>query len=117
MIDISCDIRSSFKKKVNHQSLKRAEEIMIRNTTLEAEKRCKTTAPYKTGNLKRSHSTHISPQEGQVKNNANYAKYVIYGTSKMKARNYPKKVVGSLSSQKYMTRTFLTELRRMGMIE
>lgn len=128
MINVDIKINPSFRKKINHQALKAAESETIRRTTLEAEKRCKVQAPgpgnqlpgttYKaSGNLRRSHSVKISDDEGLVKNNAKYAVYVIHGTSKMPARNYPKKVMNALSSSKYITRTFLTELRRKGMIE
>lgn len=128
MIDIKVQIEPSFYKKVNHEVLKACEAETIRLTTLEAEKRCKVKAPgpgnqlpgtkYRAwGNLRRSHSVDISPEEGKVKNNAKYAVYVIYGTSKMPARNYPKEVANSLSSDNYMSRTFLTDLRRKGVIE
>lgn len=128
MIDISVDFESSFKRKINHAALKASEAKAIHDTTLEAEKRCKIKAPgpgnqlpgttYRaSGNLRRSHSVKISDDEGQVKNNAKYKDYVIHGTSKMPARNYPQKVVNELSSERYITKAILTELRRKGMIE
>ena len=128
MIDIDVDFQSSFKKKINHQIVKECESITIKKTTLEAEKRCKVQAPgpgnqlpgtkYKAvGRLRRSHSTRISDEEGLVKNSTNYWRFVVFGTSKMPARNYPQKIVNQLSSENYLTRTMLTELRRRGMIE
>ena len=130
MIDIQVDFESSFRKKINHQAIKKAEEITIKNTTLEAEKRCKgpeTPGPgnqlpgtkYKAvGDLRRGHTSYITATEGQVRNSsAKYWIYVALGTRKMPARNYPLKVVNQLSSKNYITRTFLTELRRMGMID
>ena len=128
MIDIDVKFEPSFKRKINHNVLKQCESVAIRNTTLEAEKRCKVQAPgpgnqlpgtkYKAvGRLRRSHSTQISDNEGLVKNSTNYWRYVVFGTSKMRARNYPQKIANELSSEKYITRTILTELRRMGMIE
>lgn len=128
MIDIDVHFEPSFKRKINHAAVKSAEEIAIQKTTLEAEKRCKIQAPgpgnqlpgttYRaSGNLRRSHSVHIGANEGAVRNTAQYRWYVILGTSKMPARNYPQKVVNELSSERYITRTVLTELRRKGMIE
>lgn len=128
MIELSVDLTSSFKKKINPLAMKKAEEITIRDTTLKAEEMCKLEAPgpgnqlpgtsYRaSGNLRRSHSPKISSNEGLVKNSAHYSKYVVHGTSKMPARNYPQKVVKTLSSEKYMTRKMLTELRRQGVIE
>ena len=128
MIDIDVKIDPSFYKKVNHEVIKACESTTIKNTTLEAEKRCKVQAPgpgnqlpgtkYKAvGRLRRSHSSHISDDEGLVKNSTNYWRFVVLGTSKMPARNYPQKIANELSSEKYITRTFLTELRRKGVIE
>ena len=129
MIDIEVDLEASFKKKINHAVLKECEEITIKNTTLKAEEMCKgsiTPGPgnqlpgtsYKAvGNLRRSHSSHISSEEGQVRSSSGYWRYVALGTSKMPARNYPQQVANKLSSDNYITRTFLTELRRRGVIE
>ena len=116
MIDIQVELKPDFKKKINHPAVKQAIANTIRNTTLQAERKCKTTAPYKTGQLRRSHSTHIGPEEGQVKNSANYAVYVIHGTSKMAARNYPAKVCNELSSSNYASRELERELRSKGVI-
>ena len=128
MIDIDVKLTSSFYKKINHAVIKACESTTIKNTTLEAEKRCKVEAPgpgnqlpgttYKAiGRLRRSHSHQISDDEGLVKNSTNYWRYVVFGTSKMPARNYPEKIAHSLASEKYITRTMLTELRRKGVIE
>ena len=128
MIDIQVDIESSFRRKINHSIIKQCEAETIKKTTLEAEKRCKVQAPgpgnqlpgtkYKAiGRLRRSHSTSISQDEGLVKNSTNYWRYVVFGTSKMPARNYPQKIANQLSAEQYITRTMLTELRRRGVIE
>ena len=128
MINIDVKFEPSFKKKINHQAVKEAEKVAIHNTTLEAEKRCKIQAPgpgnqlpgtkYKAvGRLRRTHSTKITSEEGIVQNNSGYARYVVHGTSKMPARNYPQKIANQLSSENYITRTILTELRRQGVIE
>ena len=129
-INIKVDFESSFKKKINPQAIKKAQTVTIKNTTLEAEKMCKsheTPGPgnqlpgttYKAvGKLRGGHTPHITQNEGQVRNeSAQYWRYVAFGTRKMPARNYPQKVVNQLGSKKYITRTFLTELRRMGVIE
>lgn len=129
MIDIDVQFEPSFKKKINHRAVKSAEKKAIRNTTLEAEKRCKVQAPgpgnqlpgtkyQAVGRLRRSHTPHITDEEGQVRNtSAPYWRFVAFGTSKMPARNYPQKIANELASEKYITRTILTELRRQGMIE
>ena len=128
MIDIEVDLEQSFRKKINSQVIKTCESEKKKKTTLEAERRCKVQAPgpgnqlpgtsYKAvGRLRRSHSTSISQNEGLVKNSTDYWRYVVFGTSKMPARNYPQKIANELSSEQYITRTMLTELRRKGVIE
>jgi len=128
LLDLEIKVNPSFYKKVNHEVIKLVESETIMRTTLEAEKRCKIKAPgpgnqlpgtkYKAvGRLRRSHSTKISSSEGLVKNSTNYAVYVIHGTRKMPARNYPQEVVNELVSEQYMSRTMLTGLRRRGVID
>ena len=127
-LTLNVKLEDSFRKKINHELYKRAEQETIRKVTLEAEKQCKKYAPgpgnqlpgtkYKaSGHLRASHSSVIGPNEGMVVNNSGYAQYVILGTSKMPARNYPRQVNGRLAGTKYMTRTFLTELRKMGVLD
>lgn len=121
-------LNPSFYKKINHAAVKAAEKVAIKNTTLEAENRCKKLSPgpgnqlpgttYKaSGNLRRGHSSEISDEEGLVKNNMNYEVYVVHGTSKMPARNYPKKVVEELSNEQYISKTMIAELKKQGVIE
>lgn len=117
MIDIEVKINPSFYKKLDKSIIKKCEAITIRNTTLEAESRCKKTCPYDTGALMRGHSSDISDEEGFVKNGQHYWVFVVSGTSKMKARNYPQKVANGLSSENYMSRTFKTQLKNMGVLE
>ena len=128
MMTMEVKLNSSFYKKLNQAAVKAAEKVTIRNTTLEAERRCKIQAPgpgnqlpgttYKAvGNLRRGHSSEISDEEGLVKNSQKYWVYVVYGTSKMPARNYPKKIVSELSSENYISRTMISELKKQGVIE
>lgn len=117
MIDIEVKINPSFYKKLDKSIIKKCEAITIRNTTLEVESRCKKTCPYDTGALMRGHSSDISDEEGFVKNGQHYWVFVVFGTSKMKARNYPQKVANGLSSENYMSRTFKTQLKNMGVLE
>lgn len=128
MININVKLEKSFYEKINHAVIKECEAETVKKVTLEAEKQCKRYAPgpgnqlpgttYKAvGRLRRSHTVSISPEEGLVKNSTDYWIYVVFGTSKMPARNYPKQVSGALAGSRYMSRTFLTELRRRGVIE
>ena len=116
-LTVDIDFKSSFKKKTNHAAVKKAESIAIKKTTLKAENGCKHQCPVDTGALMRGHSHHITQEEGQVRNRMNYAVYVIHGTSKMKANNYPARVMNELSSQKYASNIFKQELKRQGVTE
>lgn len=111
------EIHPSFYKKIDKEIVDKAESVTIRNTTLKAEGDCKKEAPYKTGKLRRSHSSEISDEEGTVQNSAEYAVYVIHGTSKMDGNNYPQRVVNKLASEKYMSKTFQAELKKQGVFQ
>jgi len=117
MIDIDVVIEPSFHKKLNHSIIKECEAVTIKNTTLEAESRCKKICPYQTGALMRGHSSTISDDEGTVRNRQDYWVFVVFGTSKMEARNYPQVVVNSLHSENYMSRTFKTQLVKKGVLD
>jgi hypothetical protein len=128
LINIDVKINPSFYKKVNPSIVKQCEASTIKKTTLEAENRCKKISPgpgnqlpgttYKaSGNLRRGHSSEISEEEGLVKNNMNYAVYVVHGTSKMPARNYPQTVASELSKENFMSNNFLKELKKQGVLD
>ena len=128
MIDIDVKVNPSFYRKIAHNIVKEAESQTIKKTTLEAENRCKKKSPgpgnqlpnttYKaSGHLRRGHSSEIHDDEGLVKNNQNYWVYVVYGTSKMPARNYPKDVANELSSEQYMSNTLISELKKKGVLD
>ena len=114
MIDVQVQINPNFYKKLDGKIVDEAKKVMIKNTTLKAEGDCKKEAPFKSGNLKRSHSSNIEDDEGLVQNSAEYAVYVVHGTSKMDANNYPERVANDLASKKYMSKTFLSELKKRG---
>lgn len=128
MINIDVKVNPSFYKKIAHNIIKEAESQTIKKTTLEAENRCKKKSPgpgnqlpntsYKaSGNLRRGHSSELKETEGLVKNSMNYAVYVVHGTSKMPARNYPKQVADELASERYMSNTLLNELKKRGVLD
>lgn len=128
MINIDVKVNPSFYKKIAHNIIKEAESQTIKKTTLEAENRCKKKSPgpgnqlpnttYKaSGDLRRGHSSELKETEGLVKNGQHYAVYVVHGTSKMPARNYPKQVADELASERYMSNTLLNELKKRGVLD
>lgn len=114
---ISIDFNPSFYKKTDSNIVKKCIAETIKETTLEAEKRCKEKAPYDTGNLRRSHSSDYGEEEGLVRNSAKYVEYVVYGTYKMEARNYPSEVCKELGQNKYMSNRFKQHLKDKGVLE
>lgn len=101
--EVSIKFNPSWYKKTDHNTIKQCIAKTIKDTTLEAEKRCKSKAPVDTGNLMRSHSSQYEENEGSVHNSADYWSYVVFGTCKMAARNYPEQVCKELGQNKYMS--------------
>lgn len=125
---IEMKIQPSFYKKIDKSAVNKAKAETIKDTTLKAESECKKQAPgpgnqlpgtdYKaSGRLRAGHSSDISDDEGVIHNNMNYWVYVVHGTSKMEARNYPQQICNQLASEQYMSRAFVSKLRSMGVLD
>lgn len=102
----------SYYNKLNPDNYIKAEEEVIRNVVLEAEELCMAEAPVDTGLLRDSHYSESEGLSGRVMNDVEYAVYVIYGTSRQSANNYPQRVVNELSGS-YGER-FIEALNSMG---
>ena len=113
-LTVDIDFTSSYRKKTNPAVVEKAMQNTIRKTTLKADNQCKREAPYRTGKLRRSHSPKFLADEGQVRNSAGYAVYVVHGTRRQKSNNYPKRVMNRISSEQFASKTFRQELRRQG---
>lgn len=87
----------SYYAKLNPDIYVKAEEETIKLATLDAEEGCISEAPVDTGLLRDSHYSEISGLEGKVLNDVEYLSYVVYGTSKQSANNYPQRVLNSMS--------------------
>ena len=83
--------------KLNSNNYIKAEEDTIREIVSEAEMGCIDEAPVDTGLLRDSHYSEIDGLSGRVLNDVEYAVYVIYGTSRQSANNYPQRVLNSIS--------------------
>lgn len=143
-ISVKIDVSSLCDKKTNPDIYKGMIEAAIRQTTLYAEEECKKEAPFKSGALRRGHSSQISPTKGLVKNSQKYWVHVVYGTKahiitpkKKKAlywkgakhpvpkvthpgtaaNNYPQRVVNKIQQQKMGERFALQYLRKQGVTE
>lgn len=113
-ISLEVEFSPGLKKKMEPDHFKKVVSNALKDVTLEAERRCKTECPVDTGRLRRSHSTAISPQQGEVRNSTDYVGYVVDGTYKMKANNYPSRVLASMNAQKVGTNAMRMQLKGDG---
>ena len=116
MIQVSVKLSDGFLKKTDESLFKQCIEDVISNVTLEAESRCRIKSPYATGNLRRCHSSDIHSMEGRVTNSAEYATYVIHGTSRMSPRNYPLEVCNELHSERYISKHASDSFAKRGLL-
>ena len=92
-MDIKVEIMPSGEKKLGANWDNILGEI-IGEVALQTETECKKEAPVRTGSLMRGHSTKRNgPLEASIHNNMNYWTYVVYGTYKMAANNYPQRAL------------------------
>ena len=94
---VNVEYSDSYYQKLNPSNYTKAEEETIRAITMEAEQGCVNEAPVDTGLLRDSHYSEIEGLEGKVMNDVYYAPYVIYGTSRQSANNYPQRVLNEMS--------------------
>lgn len=145
-LSVKVDMSKALQVKLNKNTYDTMIREVIKRMTLFCEGECKKEAPYKTGNLRRSHSTKIDGKRGYVKNSAKYWRYVVFGTAgyTVKPVNakvlhfmtesgdsvftkeahipprppnpYPSRVVRKMASMKYAQKTSIQVLREMGAI-
>ena len=107
-------ISDSFTNKTNTESYTNA----IRDTLSEVIERtmaeCQNECPVRTGNLRDSHSTSIDDFSGTITNSAEYWMYVVYGTSRMAANDYPQRAWNNIVSQDVIGEVFKSKLNENG---
>lgn len=89
---------------------------IIEESTNEANERCQSECPVDTGLLRDSHEVDVGGLTGSVTNSTDYWVYVVYGTYKMSANDYPLRVVNSMISEDYFMRVTSEVLRGNGII-
>ena len=97
MIEIKIDYNDSFYKKTNPNTYIQAISETIEFVTSQFVEGCKDEAPVRTGQLRDGHYSKVNGLEGYVCNNVEYAKYVIYGTSRQAPNNYPARVAKKMN--------------------
>lgn len=114
-IKCSVDIDPALKKVLDKGDLEREISAAIAKTTRKTKSYCEEESPVRTGNLRDSHSVEIESEEGRVCNSAEYCEYVVYGTYKMKANNYPMRAVNRITREGEVSKNFIVELKEDGL--
>ena len=96
-VDIT--INASFEKKVNPDNYKAAIQDTLAESTERIMEEFQNECPVRTGNLRDSRSVEIGEMSSSIHNSAEYAGYVIYGTSRMSPNNYPQRAWNTIVSQ------------------
>ena len=81
---------------------------------IEAMTECQSECPVRTGNLRDSHSVESGEMEAAIHNSAYYWVYVVYGTSRMAANNYPQRAWNTIISQNVIEDVLKTKLKENG---
>lgn len=92
-------INSSYNNKVNPDNYAKAIQDTLSESTERIMEEFQKECPVRTGNLRDSHSFEIGEMSSSIHNSAEYAGYVIYGTSRMSPNNYPRRALNTIVSQ------------------
>lgn len=104
----------SYYKKFNAESYANAIKDTVKGVTEEGMVECQSECPVRTGNLRDSHLTEIDEYSGKILNTAHYCLYVVYGTYKMAANNYPSRAWNNMLSQGSVRTIFNENLSKYG---
>ena len=113
-INVNITFNDSFYKKLNSEGFREAIIDTVSDVTNEAVSECQSECPVRTGNLRDSHITEIDDYTGSILNTAKYWIYVVYGTYKMSANNYPSRAWNNMLSQGTVGNIFKENLRKQG---
>ena len=117
MINIRVEFNNSFFKKTNSRILQESFQDVIEYTTETICNGCKDEAPVRTGKLRDGHYTNVRGLTGEVKNDVEYAPYVIFGTSRQSANNYPQRVINRINASGEIGSRLEQTLSSNGVIE
>ena len=96
MFDIKIEYTDSFYLKTDPTIYKEGLRDVIKYVAEDIVKSLKTEAPVRTGRLRDGHYSRLENLNAYIGNNVPYAKYVIYGTSRMAPNNYPSRVLNHI---------------------
>ena len=106
----------SYFDKINPQTYISAIEEVISNITQEAIALCMDECPVDTGLLRDSHEADVGGFVGRITNSTDYWVYVVYGTYKMSANNYPQRVIGEMVSSNIISDNVNSVLSEKGIL-
>ena len=107
-------INDSFTNKTNPDAYLQAMQSTVSEVSEKTMEECQSECPVRTGNLRDSHSVESSDMEASIHNSAEYWIYVVYGTSRMAANNYPQRAWNTIISQDIIGETFKAKLNENG---
>lgn len=97
MIDIDIQFSNSFYKKLDSKNLLDSASKAIEYAGRECNEEIKKEAPVRTGRLRDGHELRGVGLQAVLVNNVEYFPFVVYGTSRQSANNYPQRVIGRLN--------------------
>ena len=111
---VEITINDSFTKKTTPDSYIEAIKGTVNDVSQRTMEECQAESPVRTGNLRDSHSVESSDFEATIRNSAEYWIYVVYGTSRMSANNYPQRAWNTIISQDVIGEIFRNKLKEQG---
>ena len=112
-VDIS--FTESFRKKTDPNTWKEIISECLNDVAEELLKECKEECPVDTGTLRDGHEAD-KPEgfEKSIKNEVEYAPYVIYGTVNMDANDYPSRAIEKVQNKNTMEESFKKRVKQKG---
>lgn len=98
MLYVEIDL-ASLEKVLDSKILDEKKQEILLNNTLLLEEFCKIECPVDTGRMQSSISSVVTKDMGVVSAHVGYAKYVIDGTNRRVANNYPLRAVNTWKSR------------------
>ena len=104
----------TFTRKTDTSAYLKAMEDTVSEVSEKTMSECQSECPVRTGNLRDSHSVESDGMEATIRNSAEYWMYVVYGTSRMSANNYPQRAWNTIISQDMIGEIFKNKLKENG---
>lgn len=97
MFTIKVEFTDSFYNKTDASIYQDSMTEVIEFTANKINEAIKNEAPVRTGNLRDGHIVRVNGLTASILNDVDYAPYVIYGTSRQPANNYPQRAINHMN--------------------